>query len=1036
MKNHHKRSLSMIMALVLLVNLLSGLALPVYADTYPADEAADSIAETGAVVIDETEPAVVETEPAAGETEPVTEVTEPSIDVTEPAAFESEPVAHVTEPAVEITEPIIEETTSGTEDVVYTDDITESIEAAASIAEEETEAVAYAEYSYNTGIRGETCTELSTAAEAFYTGKYTYDNLSVLSGAASRDDVPESALYEALQTLMASRHTHETSYGETRYQYQYTDCQDGGNWENGKISSFYSGAAIGPDWDSGATWNREHTWPNSKGLGGNDENDIMMLRPTSKSENSSRSNKAYGKSSGYYNPNSESGGAYDVRGDVARIFLYIYVRWGNVNGNGKYTTWGTSGVMESEAVLLEWMEADPVDTWELGRNDVVQEITGTRNVFVDYPELAFLLFNEEIPDSMPTPSGEGQVSSEPVVTVEGNSATGGGILTWEDDPRADYYEIYRKTSSKGKYKSYKTVTEAYAEVNVTVGKTYYYKVKAICKTDPSRNSGYSNVVKVTGKCAQPVVVVNAKASSGKPYVDWEKVSGAEKYDVYRAKSEAGPFTKVKTTTSTAYTDSKAELGVTYYYRVKAIASKSTYNSAYSEVKSCLTILAQPKVTLKTVSSTGKPVVTWGAVSGATGYQILRAESETGAFTELVSKQTELSYTDSSAGPDKDYWYKVNAIGATADQNSIDADAKMIHSALAKPSVTFGVNSITGRAVLSWEKVDGAKEYKIYRSTKSTSSYKSIGSTEELSFTDKTASVGKGYYYKVIAIGENSKSAYSSYKKLTAKCAQPEIDVTAKPSSGKPYVDWDKVSGAEKYYVYRATEESGTYKKVKTTTSTSYTDKSAKVGVEYFYKVKAIASKSTYNSIESEVESCLTVLAQPEVELSVNKTTGKPVIEWEKISGAVSYELYRSENGGEFELISTQTELTYTDENTVVDGAYSYKVKAIAENSALNSAESVEASVFCACEKPSISIELDGKKPMVSWESVEGATKYYVYRSTKKSSGYKKVATVEPEDGTSYRDSKAKKGTTYYYKVVAVSENAKSAYSNVVKIKSK
>ena len=64
--------------------------------------------------------------------------------------------------------------------------------------------------------------------------------------------------------------------------------------------------------------------------------------------------------------------------------------------------------MESVDVLLEWMEADPVDTWELGRNDSVESITGTRNVFVDYPELGFLLFGAEIPENMATPSGEGE----------------------------------------------------------------------------------------------------------------------------------------------------------------------------------------------------------------------------------------------------------------------------------------------------------------------------------------------------------------------------------------------------------------------------------------------------------------------------------------------------------------------------------------------------------------------------------------------------------------------------------------------------
>ena len=263
-----------------------------------------------------------------------------------------------------------------------------------------------ANYIYNWGKRGEVATAPSDYADAFYTGSYTYDVLSSLSGGTSESNVPNSELYKALHTLMESKHSYQTSYDATRDKFQYTDCQNGG----GKISSFYSGKLVGPSWDGGSTWNREHSWPNSKGdASGNGENDIMMLRPASVSENSSRGNKAYGESSGYYDPNSESGGAYNLHGDVARIVLYVYVRWeckntGSYNPNGIF---GTGGVMESLDVLLEWMEEDPVDTWELGRNDAVQSITGTRNVFVDYPELAFLLFGEEIPAGLTTPSGEG-----------------------------------------------------------------------------------------------------------------------------------------------------------------------------------------------------------------------------------------------------------------------------------------------------------------------------------------------------------------------------------------------------------------------------------------------------------------------------------------------------------------------------------------------------------------------------------------------------------------------------------------------------
>ena len=251
-------------------------------------------------------------------------------------------------------------------------------------------------YIYNWGYRGEQATFLTKYALQFYTGSYTFDSLSKAQGGTSQSNASSSTLYTQLKNLMTSKHTFTNGYSANNTLLQYTDCQNGG----GKISSFYSGKEIGPAWDSAATWNKEHTWPNSKGLGGSDEDDVMMIRPTAVSENSSRGNTAYGESSGYYNPNSESGGKYDLRGDCARIVLYVYVRWGNTS-----YMWGKSGVIESMEVLLKWMQQDPVDTWEMGRNDAVQAITGTRNVFVDYPEYAWLLFGQSVPANYATPSG-------------------------------------------------------------------------------------------------------------------------------------------------------------------------------------------------------------------------------------------------------------------------------------------------------------------------------------------------------------------------------------------------------------------------------------------------------------------------------------------------------------------------------------------------------------------------------------------------------------------------------------------------------
>lgn len=253
----------------------------------------------------------------------------------------------------------------------------------------------------NWGARGETCTFLTKYAEKFYTGSNTYETLSTLSGSKYQTEVPSTELYLALQALMKSKHTNIQNYQDTRPYYKYTDCVSS---DYTKISTFYIGAIVNSEWDGGVTYNREHIWPDSKclssGRATNDSADIMTLRPTTPSENGSRGNKAYGESSGFEDP------GLDVRGDCARMLLYTYVRWGNT---GKM--WGSSGVIENQNILFKWMAEDPVDTWEMARNDSVQSITGTRNVFVDYPELAYLMFGREIPSDMSTPSGEARNGS-------------------------------------------------------------------------------------------------------------------------------------------------------------------------------------------------------------------------------------------------------------------------------------------------------------------------------------------------------------------------------------------------------------------------------------------------------------------------------------------------------------------------------------------------------------------------------------------------------------------------------------------------
>ena len=266
---------------------------------------------------------------------------------------------------------------------------------------------------YNSGERGVVCTTLSGTSAASYYASYSYDTLSEQSS---------SQLFSTLQTLMRTTHKTTSSYNDCHYKADRTDCEN----EDGRVSLIYTAySATMSQWNG---WNREHVWPQSLG-GGNTSGggaDLHHVRPSDASVNSSRGNKKYGNTNGgtakygstpatgylggYYN-SSYFEPVDSVKGDVARICLYVYVRWGSEWGADSITE-----VFQSIDVLLEWCALDPVDTWEMGRNEVVQDIQGNRNVFIDYPELAWLLFDREIPSDMVTPSG---------IAMDGNTSSGG-----------------------------------------------------------------------------------------------------------------------------------------------------------------------------------------------------------------------------------------------------------------------------------------------------------------------------------------------------------------------------------------------------------------------------------------------------------------------------------------------------------------------------------------------------------------------------------------------------------------------------------
>lgn len=170
-------------------------------------------------------------------------------------------------------------------------------------------------------------------------------------------------------------------------------------------------------------------------------------------------------------------------------------------------------------------------------------------------------------------------------------------VSWKVVPAAASYQVYRSTKKDGDYQNIKTIdsvgTSSWTDSSVKTGKTYYYKIKVVVKTqNGNQTSGFSNVK--SAKAVPAKTTLKAKASNAKNVkLTWSKVKGANGYEIYRSNSKDGKYSKVKTISkgsTTSYKDGKLKKSTTYYYKIRAyrkVDRKKVYGS-YSSVVSVKT----------------------------------------------------------------------------------------------------------------------------------------------------------------------------------------------------------------------------------------------------------------------------------------------------------------------------------------------------------------------------------------------------------------------------------------------------------------
>lgn len=436
-----------------------------------------------------------------------------------------------------------------------------------------------------------------------------------------------------------------------------------------------------------------------------------------------------------------------------------------------------------------------------------------------------------------------------------------------------------------------------------------------------------------------------------------------------------------------------------------------------------------------------------------------------ALATAVPAATTLTGLFTSAGAE--------AVAYTFEDLSVtDAD-------LAAPDAPTGVEAtLTGTQVqVSWDFAPASADvvgYRVYRGATSpvSTAGDGLGGADLVvadNFVDPDVVAGESYVYAVVAVDGDGATSPATEASVTLPApVEPSEEPTEEPTgepteepTGEPteqptdgpaapaapadlsaeateagvVLSWAPAEHATGYEVRRTTGEETTT--LTETDATAFVDATAEPGQTYAYTVLAVGEGGTSEPSEA-LE--ITVPDPDAPPAAPTGLTGEPgaggvALTWEAVEYADGYEVRRT--AGEETTTLTEdllTETAFTDATAEPGQSYAYTVVAV--NAAGASAPSAALEVTVPVPPPSapagLSATLGEDGVALTWEPVEGATGYSLYRGLDQpaAAAGEPLATLT---GTTYLDADIAEGTSYSYVVVAVGEGGASEPSEAAEV---
>ena len=245
--------------------------------------------------------------------------------------------------------------------------------------------------------------------------------------------------------------------------------------------------------------------------------------------------------------------------------------------------------------------------------------------------------------------------------------------------------------------------------------------------------------------------------------------------------------------------------------------------------------------------------------------------------------------------------------------------------------------------------------------------------------------------------------------------------------------WESDNADSTFQIQRATQTDSDFSTISTlsgqTGTISCYDTSVVLGKTYYYKI--IKTLNDQPAVSSNVVEIIITLAKPQKLKAGITPKSQVILTWGKTEKATGYEIYRSthHNTG-YKKIGKTSKNSYTDHNVKSGHVYYYKVYAIrAKDKSVRSQASNTATAYMKPDTPSVTGFYTKNKIKLTWEKVNEADTYYIYKKNNKG----KFIKIGQTSKLYYMDKSVKKGNTYQYKVAAsYTKNDKTVKSKLSK----